>query len=163
MSRIAQRLTELGITLPPSPPPAGAYLPYVRHDDLVQLAGVAPRRAGQQGYAYTGKIGRERSLEEGIDGARLCALSLLANLNAACGGDLDRVRRIMMVRGYVNAIDTFEEVPRVVNGASELFITVFGEKIGAHARTSIGCGTLPSQVTVEVDALVVIDAKGLTT
>lgn len=163
MGRIADRLLELGITLPPSPPPAGAYLPYVRHNDLVQLAGVAPRRAGEKGYAYTGKIGRERTIEEGIDGARLCCLSLLANLSAACGGDLDRVRRVMMVRGYVNAVENFEEVPRIVNGASELFIKVFGEKVGAHARTSIGCGTLPSQVTVEVDALVVVDASGLAT
>jgi hypothetical protein len=98
MGRIADRLLELGITLPPSPPPAGAYLPYVRHNDLVQLAGVAPRRVGETGYAYMGKIGRERTVEEGIDGARLCCLSLLANLSAACGGDLDRVRRMITHR-----------------------------------------------------------------
>jgi hypothetical protein len=67
------------------------------------------------------------------------------------------------VRGYVNAVENFEEVPKIVNGASELFIKVFGEMVGAHARTSIGCGTLPSQVTVEVDALVVIDHAGLVT
>ncbi len=163
MGRIADRLLELGLTLPPSPPPAGAYLPYVRHNDLVQLAGVAPRRGSEKNYAFQGKIGRERSIEDGVEGARLCGLLLIANLQAACGGDLDRVKRIMMVRGYVNAIETFEEVPKIVNGASELFIKVFGEKIGAHARTSIGCGTLPSQVTVEVDALVVIDAAGLST
>lgn len=163
MGRIADHLLELGLTLPPSPPPAGAYLPYVRHNDLVQLAGVAPRRGAEKNYAYQGKIGRERTVAEGVDGAHLCGLLLIANLQAACGGDLDRVKRIMMVRGYVNAIENFEEVPKIVNGASELFIKVFGEKVGAHARTSIGCGTLPSQVTVEVDALVVIDAAGLST
>lgn len=163
MGRIADRLLELGFTLPPSPPAAGAYLPYVRHNDLVQLSGVAPRRGSEKNYAFQGKIGRERTVEEGVEAARLCGLLLLANLQAACGGDLDRVKRIMMVRGYVNAIETFAEVPKIVNGASELFIKVFGDKVGPHARTSIGCGTLPSQVTVEVDALVVIDAAGLNT
>jgi enamine deaminase RidA (YjgF/YER057c/UK114 family) len=156
---VERRLREVGLTLPPQPVPAANYLPFAREGGLVQLAGVAPTEHGA--YAVVGKIGRDLTLEDGQRAARLCALNMLANLRAACGGDLDRVRRVMMVRGFVNAAEDFEGVPLVMNGASDLIVEVFGPEIGRHARTSIGCATLPSRVAVEIDALVVIDSTGL--
>lgn len=156
---IDSRIQQLGIILPTKPIPSANYVPYVRYENLVQLAGVAPTENGE--YAVVGKVGHSLDFADGVRAARLCALNALSNLREACGGDLDRVRKFMMVRGFVNASEGFMKVPQVMNGASDLFISVFGEKIGTHARTSIGCSTMPSRVAVELDCLVVIDAEGL--
>lgn len=121
----------------------------------MQLAGTAPSENGR--YVYVGQVGRDLTIEQGKAAARLCALNLLATLRDACAGDLDRVRRFLMVRGFVHADTQFEDVPAVINGASDLIISVFGSDIGRHARTSIGCATLPARVAVEIDALVVTD------
>jgi enamine deaminase RidA (YjgF/YER057c/UK114 family) len=153
--KIEARLADLGLVLPASPAPAGNYGPFALHDRLVQLAGVAPVENGR--YAFVGKVGREVDLATAQRAARLCALNLIANLRAACAGDLDRVSGFLMLRGYVNAAEDFESIPQVTNGASDLIVEVFGEKIGRHARTSIGCSVLPSRVSVEFDALVIID------
>jgi enamine deaminase RidA (YjgF/YER057c/UK114 family) len=120
---IARRLSELGLVLPPQPLPVANYLPFVREGRLVQIAGVAPTENGR--YAVVGKLGRRLTLEDGRRAARLCALNILATLRAACGGDLDRVRRVMMVRGFVNAAEDFEDVPLVINGASDLIVEGF--------------------------------------
>jgi enamine deaminase RidA (YjgF/YER057c/UK114 family) len=149
----------LGLVLPGRPTPAANYRSFVRDGRLVCLAGVAPTENGA--YAVIGKVGKELDLEDGRRAARICALNMLANLKAACGGDLDRVHRIAMVRGFVNATEDFEQAPLVINGASDLLVEVFGAEIGAHARTSIGCATLPGRVAVEIDALVIIDDTGL--
>lgn len=156
---INERLKERSIVLPPPPTPSATYIPFMRYRNLVQLAGVAPKEDDQ--YAVIGKVGRDLSIEEGIHAAQLCALNLMTNLKLACEGNLDRVLKFMMVRGFVNAEEDFERVPEIINGASNLIIDVFGEKIGQHARTSIGCSTLPSRVAVEIDCLVVIDDDGL--
>jgi enamine deaminase RidA (YjgF/YER057c/UK114 family) len=156
---INSRIRKLGITLPPNPIPSANYVPYVRYGDLVQLAGVAPTENGV--YAVVGKVGHSLDFADGVRAARICALNALSNLKNACGGDLDRVKKIMMVRGFVNASEGFMKVPQVMNGASDLFISIFGDEIGTHARTSIGCSTMPSRVAVELDCLVVIDADGL--
>lgn len=153
------RLKERSIILPSPPTPSATYIPFIRHGNLVQLAGVAPKEDDQ--YAVIGKVGRELSVEDGIYAAQLCALNLLTNLQIACEGDLDRVLKFMMVRGFVNATDSFERVPEIINGASNLIIDIFGNKIGKHARTSIGCSSLPRGVAVEIDSLVVIDDNGL--
>lgn len=157
---IDSRIARLGITLPPQPVPSANYMPFVRHESLVQLAGVAPTENGE--YAVVGKIGQSLDFADGVRAARLCALNAISNLKFACEGDLDRVQKIMMVRGFVNASEEFMRIPQVMNGASDLLISVFGEEIGTHARTSIGCSTMPSRVAVEIDCLVVINAEGLT-
>jgi enamine deaminase RidA (YjgF/YER057c/UK114 family) len=156
--RIARRLLELQLVLPPPPLPAANYVPYARLGHLVQVSGVAPTERGA--YAFVGKVGRDLDLAAGRSAARLCALNLLATLASACEGDLDRVTRFVMVRGFVNATEDFEQVPLVINGASDLIVEVFGTDVGRHARTSIGCATLPGRVAVEVDALVSIDRGG---
>jgi enamine deaminase RidA (YjgF/YER057c/UK114 family) len=153
---VEQRLAELNVTLPRPPSPAANYLPFVRAGRLVQLAGVAPVKDGR--YAVVGKLGRELDLDAGRRAARICALNAIASLNAACDGNLDRVAQFLMVRGFVNATEDFESVPAVINGASDLIIDIFGPAKGQHARTSIGCATLPGRVAVEIDALVLIDA-----
>ncbi len=155
---VASRIKEHGIKLPRQPMPSANYIPYVRYGDVVQLAGVAPMENGQ--YSVVGKLGKNLSLESGVLAARTCGLNAISNLLAACCGDLDRVKKIIMVRGFVNATEDFFQVPQVMNGASDLFIDIFGQAIGSHARTSIGCSTLPNGVAVELDCLVVIDSDG---
>jgi enamine deaminase RidA (YjgF/YER057c/UK114 family) len=112
--RVTQRLTELQLVLPPPPSPVANYVPYVREGRFVQVAGVAPIERGS--YTVVGKVGRELGLPEGLRAARLCALNLLATLKSACAGDLDRVTRVLMVRGFVNATEDFEDVPLVIDG-----------------------------------------------
>lgn len=153
--QVARQLLQLQLILPPPPLPVANYLPYVREGRLVQVAGVAPTQDGS--YSFVGKVGRELDCAAGSRAARLCALNLLATLESACDGDLDRVTRFVMVRGFVNAADDFEDIPLVINGASDLIVEVFGSDVGRHARTSIGCATLPGRVAVELDALVSID------
>jgi len=153
--RVDQRLSALRLSLPAPPAPVANYLPFSREGQLVQIAGVAPVHDGA--YAVVGKLGGDVSLKDGKKAAQLCALNLMSVIKQACGGDLDRVRRFLMVRGFVNATDDFEEVPAVMNGASDLIVEAFGPDVGSHARTSIGCATLPSRVAVELDALILID------
>lgn len=152
---VAERLRMLGIALPPPPQPAANYAAYVRNGNLVQVAAVASARS--DGSFIMGKVGSELSLDEGYEAAKACALHLLAVLDQACAGNLDCVRQLFKVRGFVNATDSFEPIPRVIDGASDLFVSVFGPEIGRHARTSIGCATLPGRVAVEVDLLAICD------
>jgi enamine deaminase RidA (YjgF/YER057c/UK114 family) len=154
---VAQRLLDLQLTLPPPPLPVANYAPFVTDGHLVQISGVAPVEGGV--YAVVGKVGKELDLAAGRRAARLCAINLLAALKNACEGDLDRVRRVVMLRGFVNAAEDFEDVPLVMNGASDLLVEVFGLEVGRHARTSIGCATLPGRVAVEIDALVSISTR----
>lgn len=122
---------------------------------LVFVAGQGPRRGGA--LLYAGKVGGERSVAEGYEAARLCGLNLLAHLNVACSGDLDKVRRVVRVAGLVSCTADFIEHPKVVDGASDLLHAVFGER-GAHARIASGAVSLPSNMTVEVEACFELDA-----
>ena len=149
-SNIDKRLAEIGVTLPPPGSPAGSYVPYVIVGDLVFMAGQVAREAGKM--KYTGKVGRDVSVEQGAAAARLCAVNLLAQLKAACGGDLDRVERCVRVGGFVNCLPDFLEHPKVINGASDLLVEVFGER-GQHARTAVGAVSLPLDSAVEVEAI----------
>jgi enamine deaminase RidA (YjgF/YER057c/UK114 family) len=149
-SRIEQRLAQLGITLPAPGAPGGNYVPYVRAGNLLFMAGQVCRSEGRM--AYVGKVGRDLSIEEGQKGARLCALNLLAQLKAACEGDLDRVERCVRLGGFVNCAADFLEQPKVVNGASDFLIEVFGDA-GKHARTAVGVASLPMDSAVEVEAI----------
>src|SRR3954464_10652397 len=149
-SSIEQKLAGLGITLPPPGAPGGNYVPFVVVGNLAFMAGQGAREAGKM--KYVGKVGRELSAEEGQQAARLCAVNLLSQLKAACGGDLDRVERCVRLSGFVNSTPDFLEHPKVVNGASDLMVAVLGER-GRHARTALGVTALPLDSAVEVEAI----------
>ena len=149
-SRIEARLSEIGITLPPPGAPGGNYVPFVVVGELAFMAGQVAREAGKM--KYTGKVGRDLTVEQGQAAARLCAVNLLAQLKAACAGDLDRVERCVRLGGFVNSTPDFTEHPKVVNGASDLMVEVFGER-GQHARTAVGVAALPMDSAVEVEAI----------
>ena len=147
---IEARLEKLGISLPPAPAAVASYVPYVRTGDLVFVAGQIPISGGDIGYR--GAVGAEVSVEDGAAAARLCALNIIAQVRAACDGELDRVVRCVRLGGYVNAGSDFVDHPKVVNGASELIVEVFGEA-GRHARIAVGASNLPLGVAVEIDAV----------
>ncbi len=147
---IKQRLEELGIDLPEPPVPVANYIPWVQTGNLVFISGQVPM--GPDGPRYLGKVGDSLTLEEGQEAARLCAINILAQLNVACGGDLDRVQRCLRLGGFVNCVDGFNDQPAVINGASDLMVEVFGDQ-GRHSRTAVGVTALPLGVSVEVDAL----------
>lgn len=148
--RIAQRLTELGITLPAAAIPAANYIPYVVSGSTVYVAGQVPLINGQlQGL---GRLGADLDIAAGQAIARLCALNLLAQVQAACGGDLDRVERVIKLGGFVACTPEFVQHPAVINGASDLMVAVFGEA-GRHARFAVGAPSLPFGVAVEIDAI----------
>lgn len=139
------RLRALGLELPPPRPKAGNYVGWVRAGDLLFLS-------GQGADGWTGRVGENLTRDDGYAAARMCGLNLLAQVHDATGG-LAAVRRVVQVRGYVACTDAFEEIPEVVNGASDLFGEVFGQR-GAHARTALGVRTLPRGFAVEVDMAV---------
>ena len=153
--RIAQRLAELDITLPAPQPPRVAKIKGSRLlGCTLFISGMIPQWEGK--LPYVGKIGREFSVEEGRAAARLAALNVLAQAHAALDGDLDRVRQIAKVAGFVNCTPEFTEIGAVVNGASELFVEIFGER-GEHARIAVGAVSMPLGVAVEIEAIVEIE------
>jgi enamine deaminase RidA (YjgF/YER057c/UK114 family) len=148
--KIDARLKELGITVPEGVAPAGNYVPAVRSGNLVFVAGQIPLEGGQP--QFIGKLGREFQVADGQKAARLCAINIISQLRAALGGDLDKVKRIVRVGGFVNAVPDFTEQPQVINGASDLLVQIFGEA-GKHARAAVGVSSLPRGVAVEVEAV----------
>ena len=154
MGLINKRLTELGIMLPTPSKPVANYVPWVRTGNLVFISGQGAVKDGR--IEYTGKVGDTLSIEDGVASARLTAINVLAQLRDACGGDLDRVKRIVKLLGFVNCTPTFGEQPKVINGASDLMVEVFGEK-GRHAPSAVGAPALPFNLSVEVEAIVEIE------
>jgi len=150
LGAIDQHLAELGIELPAPAPPAGAYVPFVVTGSLLLVAGQLPMRDGK--IVYTGRIGAEIGLDDGVAAARLCALNLLAQVRAACEGDLGRVRRVLRLAGFVQAVPGFTQHPQVLNGASELMVDVFGPA-GRHARVAVGAPSLPLGAAVEIEGM----------
>jgi len=150
MSKIASRIKELGIELPNAASPAANYIPFVLSGNQVVISGQIPFWNGE--LVGLGKLGSNLTVEEGGKIARICGLNLLAQLQVASGGDLDRVSRVVKLGGFVNCIDTFTDQPEVINGASDLMVEVFGD-IGRHARFAVGVGSLPRGVAVEVDGV----------
>lgn len=148
--KVKSRLKELGITLPTPPAPVASYVPYVVSGNLVFISGQVTVTA--DGLKYVGIVGKEISIEEGQAAARLCAINLIAQVKAAAGGDLDRVKRCIKVTVFVNAVPGFAQHPEVANGASDLFVEVFGDA-GRHARAAVGAGSLPRNVATEVEAV----------
>jgi enamine deaminase RidA (YjgF/YER057c/UK114 family) len=148
--QIDARLKELDITLPAPPAPVASYVPYVISGKQIYVSGqvtLAP-----DGLKYVGVVGNGISMEQGQEAARLCAINVIAQAKAACGGDLDRIARVVKVTVFVNAVREFAQHPEVANGASDLFVAVFGEA-GRHARAAVGAGSLPRGVACEVEAV----------
>ena len=154
MSLIDKRLAELGIVLPTPAKPIANYVPWVRTGNLVFISGQGAVRDGK--IEYTGKVGDTLSVEDAIASARLTAINVIAHLRDACGGDLDRVKRIVKLLGFVNCTPTFGDQPKIINGASDLMVEVFGEK-GRHARSAVGAPSLPFNLSVEVEAIAEIE------
>ena len=151
MGKIDQRLQELGLALPSPAKPVATYVPWVKTGNLVFISGQGALRDGK--IEYQGKLGDTLSIEDGIASARQTALNIIAHLRDACGGDLDRVKRVVKLLGLVNSTPTFGEHPKVINGASNLFVEVFGDK-GRHARSAVGAPSLPFNLSVEIEAIV---------
>lgn len=149
MSSIAQRLSDLKITLPDAAAPAANYVPFVKSGNLLFISGQLPFENGK--LAHNGRLGENVSIEDGYKAARLCAINIIAQIKAA--GGLEKVRRIARVGAFVNSTADFTDQPQVANGASDLFVEVFGDA-GRHARAAVGVPALPRGVSVEVDAVV---------
>ncbi len=150
---VESRLQALNIVLPTPPAPVASYVPYVVSGKNVYISGQVT--LASDGLKYVGIIGKELSIEDGKAAARLCALNVIAQARAACGGDLERVKRIVKVTVFVNAVPGFTQHPEVANGASDLFVEVFGDA-GRHARAAVGAGSLPRNVATEVEAILEI-------
>ena len=150
MSKIEDKLGRLGYSLPPPPPPVGNYLPATRSGNIMWMAGVGPRQAN--GTPITGKLGGDLTVEQGYEAARWCALNLLARMKEELG-DLDRVGRILKVVGMVNSDPNFAGQARVVDGASDLFVELFGDQ-GRHSRSAPGMGALPGNSAVIVECVI---------
>jgi enamine deaminase RidA (YjgF/YER057c/UK114 family) len=153
MGVIDEKLKSLGIDLPEPMKPVANYVAWVKTGNLVFVAGQIPVLGGKP--QQLGQLGDGVSVDQGAAAARLCAINLLAQINDACGGELDRVVRVVKLVGFVNCAAHFTDIPKVVNGASDLMVAVFGEA-GKHARSSVGCSSLPLDVSVEVEAVVEI-------
>ena len=147
---IAERLQSLGIQLPPVAIPAAAYVPFVQTGNLVFLSGHIAKKDGKP---WVGQLGKGMATEEGQAAARAIAIDLMGTLQAACGGDLDRVTRIVKVMSLVNSTPTFTEQHLVTNGCSELLGQVFGPTVGAHARSAFGVAQIPLGACVEIELI----------
>lgn len=144
------KIKELGLTIPEAPKPVAAYVPAVRSGNLVYTAGQIPFLNGE--LKYKGKLGKELTVEEGYEAAKLCALNCLSVIKGVIG-DLNKIVRVVRVGGFVNSVPEFADQPKVVNGASELFGQIFGEA-GKHARAAVGSINLPMNAAVEVEVVV---------
>jgi enamine deaminase RidA (YjgF/YER057c/UK114 family) len=147
---IEDKIKELGLEIPEAPKPVAAYIPAVQADDLVYTSGQLPMVDGE--LKYKGKLGADLTVEEGYEAAKYCALNCLSVIKGLVG-DLDRVAQIVKVNGYVASAEGFTDQHKVVNGASELLVQVFGEA-GRHARVAVGVAELPLGVAVEVEMIV---------
>jgi len=142
------RLKELGIELPPAPKPIGNYVAGIRVGKLLFMSGIGPRRS--DGGSITGKLGADLSTDEGYAAARVVGLNMLANIRSVVGS-LDRVERVVKVLGMVNSAPHFDQMPKVINGFSDLFVEIFGAERGCGARSAVGMAALPNQIAVEVE------------
>ena len=144
---IENRLKSLGVTLPEASAPAGNYVPYIQVGDLVYISGQISN--GPDGLII-GKLGANMDVEAGAAAAKACALHLIAQLKVACDGDLDRVVQVVKLGGFVNSTEDFTDQPKVINGASDFMVEVFGD-LGRHARAAVSAASLPLGVAVEIE------------
>jgi enamine deaminase RidA (YjgF/YER057c/UK114 family) len=149
MSRIDDRLAELGLILPEPVAPVANYVPYVISGNLVFISGQVS--IGAEGL-IKGTLGAGMDVAEGVAAARACGVNLIAQLRIACGGDLDRVKRVVKLGGFVNSTSDFTDQPKVINGASDLMVAVFGDA-GRHARAAVSAPSLPLGAAVDIDGV----------
>jgi enamine deaminase RidA (YjgF/YER057c/UK114 family) len=149
MHAVDARLNELGIILPDAPAPAANYVPYVVAGGMVYVSGQISQH---DGALIKGRLGESLDVAEGAQAARSCAISILAQMRKACGGDWSRMKRLVKLTGFVNSTPAFTDQPKVINGASDLFVALFGEA-GRHARSAVSAAGLPSGVAVEIEAI----------
>jgi len=149
---VEAKLTELGLVLPPAPAPAGTYSPVVVLDNLAYVSGQGP--VNTDGTYVTGRVGDDLTEEQGVAAARTVGLTMLATLKAQLGS-LDRVKRIIKVLGMVNSTSDFQNHPAVINGFSNLMVEIWGED-GRAARSAVGMGSLPGNIAVEIEAIVLL-------
>jgi len=147
---IEKKLTELGINLPHLPTSVANYIGFQVVGNLVIISGQLPLKEGV--VAFKGKVGAEVSLEQAQAAARLCGINILTQLNSACGGNLNKVDKCVRLGGFVNCTPDYTDQPKVINGASDLMVAVFGEQ-GRHARAAVGVNALPLGAAVEIEAL----------
>ncbi|HNR76839.1 MAG TPA: RidA family protein [Parvularculaceae bacterium] len=152
MSDVKKRIAELGLEIPKPVAPVANYVPFVISGGELFISGQVS--IGPKGL-IKGKLGADMSVEDGIAAAKACAVNLIAQMNAALDGDLDRVKRVVKLTGFVNCAPDFTDQPKVINGASDLMVAIFGDK-GRHARAAVGAPSLPLGAAVEVDAIVEI-------
>jgi len=152
--KIEERLKEMGIALPPAVTPVANYVPAVRTGNLVFLSGHGPFK--EDGSLITGKVGSDLTAEQGYEAARRVAIGLLGSLKAIIG-DLDKVRRVVKLLGLVNCKPDFTDQPKIINGASDFLVEVFGDK-GKHARSAVGTNALPVNIAVEIEMIVEVEA-----
>jgi enamine deaminase RidA (YjgF/YER057c/UK114 family) len=144
------KLKQLGVEIPTPAAPVANYVGFVKTGNLVFVSGQVTMQGGKP--QFIGKLGKEISVEQGQEAAKLCAINIVAQLKAACEGDLDRVQRIVKLGGFVNSTPEFTDQPKVINGASDFMVAVFGDK-GRHARAAVSAGALPLNVSVEIDCI----------
>ncbi|HEC90974.1 MAG TPA: RidA family protein [Alphaproteobacteria bacterium] len=154
VGKVEKRLDKLGIELPAAAAPAANYAPYVVSGGLIFVSGQITVFDGE--LKYTGRLGLDLDVDEGYRAARLCGLNLISQVRSALDGDLDRVTRVVKLGGFVCSTPDFTDQPKVINGASDLMVEVFGEA-GRHARFAVGCPSLPMGVAVEVDGVFAVD------
>lgn len=142
-------LAELGITLPDAPAPKGSYVPYVISGTMLYVSGQV---SATEDGPLRGKLGDDMNIEDGAAAALTCGVFLLAQARKACGGDLGRIKRVVRLGGFVNCTADFTDQPKVINGASDLMVAIFGDA-GRHARAAVGASSLPLGVAVEIDAV----------
>ncbi len=149
MSGFEKKLHEMGVTLPAAPAPAANYVPYVQVGNMLYVSG---QISANENGLITGKVGDTLSVEEGAAAAKACAIALLAQVKAACGGDLDRLKRVVKLTGFVNSTPDFTDQPKVINGASDFLGEALGD-VGKHSRAAVSAGALPLGVAVEIDGI----------
>ena len=149
MGKFESKLAEMGVTLPDAPAPAANYVPAVRTGDLLFVSGQLP---AAEGGMTVGKLGDDMDVAAGAEAARLCAVNLLAQVKAACDGDLDRLVRVVKLTGFVNSTPDFGDQPKVVNGASDFLAEALGD-VGKHSRAAVSAAALPFGVAVEIEGV----------
>ena len=149
MGKFETKLAEMGVTLPDAPAPAANYVPYVQVGDILYVSGQISR---DESGLITGKLGDNTDTAAGANAARSCAIALLAQVKAACGGDLDRLVRVIKLGGFVNSTPDFTEQPQVINGASDFLGEALGDA-GKHARAAVSAASLPLGVAVEIEGI----------